>query len=516
MTADRALTMLHEVYQGSSADRLAELWSTITKYSKVIVEACHTISKVLRAAALVVEGAKTASIVQLASIQASFAAASSTGPWSSAAVLRLGREIMKQLLNQAVSRLAHTLLQPIEDMIVKAAQQIAPTPSNNSNGQGFSVDLDQVASCAADLRRGADDIESHGLDFKRIVSGLKLGESGDPFGRLAIQIAEKILQTIAEDVLKRILGSFRDTAAKMDKMAGNLSDNEDSNRTSLNSIASLVANPLSPNLATGTGVNSVGSSSHIGGGRGSADAGLAAFAALSPKLGPIGGGGSRGGSSGSGLDMLGLKRPNLGAVGSGSHGGGGGGGGGAGGGSGSGSSGSGEGMAGGFVTRLSTPGGAGAKGGALRLGTNLDNGHDGASGVGGSGSGGSGGTGTSTAGLSGRPPMAGGMMGMPMAGGGYGPVGGGSGIRGAQRRGGQVAGDSAGGSGANGENPADGVIADASSVGAGMHSSLQLGRVAPARKEPGEERAERDDRYDDDFDADLSDLPDFTEFSDPA
>ncbi|MFD8481851.1 hypothetical protein [Kitasatospora sp. NPDC059673] len=503
--------MLHEVYKGASADKLSELWSTITKYSKVIVEACQTIAKVLHAAAVVIEVAKTQSIVQLFSIQASLAAASSTGPWSTAAILRLGRELMNRLLSEAVARLGQTLLRPIEDMIVKAGQQIVPTPAHNSNGQGFNIDLAQVATCAADLRRGADDIESHGLDFKRIVSGLKMGESGDPFGRLVIQVAEKILQTIAEDVLKRILASFRDTAGKMDKLAGNLSENEESNQTSLNSIASLVANPLSPNSAVGTGINSVGGS-RIGGGGGSSDAGLAAFTSLMPKLGPVGSGSSRGGSGGSGLDMLGLKGPNLGAIGSGGHGGGAGGaGGGAGG---AGSPGSSGGVAGGFATRLNIPGASGSKNGNMRLGTGLDNGHDGPSHVSGSGSGGSGGTGTSTAGLAGRP-MAGGMMGMPMAG-GYGPVGGGSGIRGAQRRTGQVSSDSAGGGGANGENPADGVIADPSAAAAGMHSSLQLGRVAPVRKEPTEERAERDDRYDDDFDADLSDLPDFTEFSDPV
>ncbi|OKJ02984.1 hypothetical protein AMK19_28125 [Kitasatospora sp. CB01950] len=508
MAADKALTMLHEVYKGASADRLSELWSTITKYSKVIVEACQTIAKVLRAAAVIIEVAKTSSIVQLFSIQASLAAASSTGPWSTAAVLRLGRELMNRLLSEAVSKLGHALLQPIEDMIVKAAQHIVPTPANNSNGQGFDVDVAQVAQCAADLRRGADDIESHGTDFKRIVSGLKMGESGDPFGKLVIQVAEKILQTIAEDVLKRILGSFRDTAGKMDKLAGNLSDNEDANQMSLNSISSLVSNPLSPNLSsgTGTGLTSTGGSRSGG----SSDAGLGAFAALMPKLGPVGSGSSRGGS-GSGIDTLGLKGPNLKNIGSssGGHGGGGGGD--------SSGSGGGIGAAGGFATRLAMPGGsAGGKNGGTRLGTSLEGGHDGPVG-GGAGSGsGSGGTGTSTAGVA--RPMPAGMMGggMHMAGGGsYGPVGG-SGIRGAQRRGPQAGGSGDGTGGGGGENPADGVIADANATAMGAHSALQLGRVAPVRREPPEERAERDDRYDDDFDADLSDLPEFTEFSDPT
>ncbi len=46
---------------------------------------------------------------------------------------------------------------------------------------------------------------------------------------------------------------------------------------------------------------------------------------------------------------------------------------------------------------------------------------------------------------------------------------------------------------------------------------MQLGRVTPVRRDPATERDDRyDGEFDDDFDADLSDLPEFTEFSDPA
>ncbi len=505
MTADKALTMLHEVYQGSSADKLAELWSTITKYSKVIVEICQTVSKVLRAAAVVIEVVKTQSIAQLFSISAQLAAASSTGPWSAAAVLRMGREIMNQLLEAAVGKLAQTIARPIESMIEKAAQKIAPTPSNNSNGQGFSIDLAQLAQCAADLRRGADDIETHGTNFKRIVQSLKMGDSGDKFGKIVIEAAEKVLQTIAEEVLKRILASFRDTADKMDKMAGNLNENEDSNRTTLNSLTSFAANPLSPNAPASTG-----SLPQLTGPRlGSSDAGLAAFASLMPKLGPVGSGLSGSGLSGSGrsgggagINTLGLKEPLL-------SGGPGGAGGGSGSGSGSGSgagSGSGSGALGGsggqggvsVGPRLAMPAGSlSNRGGSSSTRIETQKSGEG-SGSSGSGSGGSS-PGTATNGV-GRTVPPGGMMGMGMGmgHGGYGPVGG-SGIRGAsQRRTGRTA----------DQDPETSVNADSVVAGypttAGMYSTLQLGRVTPHRQPV----SERDDRYDDDFELDLDGVDD--------
>ncbi|MFD7733297.1 WXG100 family type VII secretion target [Kitasatospora phosalacinea] len=481
MTADKALAMLHEVYQGDSADRLSELWSTITKYSKKITEICHTVAKVLRAAAVVVELAKTQSITQLFSIQAQLAAASSTGPWSAAAVLRLGREIMNQLLEAAVGKLAQAITRPIEDMIVKAAEKVLPTPANNSNGQGFSIDLAQLAECAAGLRRDADDIETHGTNFKRIVQSLKMGESGDKFGKLVIEAAEKILQTIAEDVLKRILASFRDTAGKMDKLAGNLNENEDSNRTVLNSLTSLAANPLSPN-ATPTGAASQLNGPRIGG-----DAGLAAFASLMPKLGPTGsragGGGSRSGTS-----TLGLKDPVLPG---GSHGGGSGSGSGSGSGAGS-TGGHGGVQGGGFSTRLAVPGsGSGSTRSSTRLETQTPT-------EGAAGSGSAGGSSPSTTTNSVNRSVPPGMMGgMAMGHGGYGPVGGSAG-RGGQRRG---SGNRVSAEDPNAAAHPDGIIADDP---AAMYPALQLGRVSPHRQAV----SEHDDRYDDDFELDLDSVED--------
>ncbi|GAA2092319.1 hypothetical protein GCM10009759_17900 [Kitasatospora saccharophila] len=486
MTADKALTLLHEVYQGDSADRLSELWSTITKYSKTITEICHTVAKVLRAAAVVVEVAKTQSITQLFSIQAQLAAASSTGPWSAAAVLRMGREIMNQLLEAAVGKLAQTITRPIEDMIVKAAEKIAPTPANNSNGQGFSIDLAQLAECAAGLRRDADDIETNGTSFKRIVQSLKMGESGDKFGKLVIEAAEKVLQTIAEDVLTRILASFRDTADKMDKMAGNLNENEESNSTVLNSLTSFASVPLSPNATPG-GTASALNSPRLGGG----DAGLAAFASLMPKLGPLGSGG--GGGRSSGTSTLGLKEPSLPgsshAAGSGS-----GSSSGSGSGSGSGSTGGGAGSQSGgvgFSTRLAVPGsGSGSAKSSTRLETQT-------SAEGPANSGSSGGSSPSTVTNSANRSVPPGMMGaMAMGHGGYGPVGG-SAIRGGQRR----SGNRVSAEDPNAAAHPDGIIADDPAT---MFPALQLGRVSPERKPT----SEHDDRYDDDFELDLDSVED--------
>ncbi|MEV4559214.1 hypothetical protein AB0K51_19805 [Kitasatospora sp. NPDC049285] len=482
MTADKALTTLHQVYQGDSADKLSELWSTITKYSSVIVEACQTVAKVLRAAALVVEIAKTQSITQLFSIQAQLAAASSTGPWSAAAVLRIGREIMNRLLEEAVSRLGQTLMRPIDNLIDTAAQKIAPTPANNSTGHGFNIDLAQLATCAADIRRNADDIESHGNAFRNTVHGLKLGDSGDPFGKLVIAACEKILETIGQEVLNRILASFRDTAGKMDKMLKNLNENEDSTQLSLNSLGSTMANPFSPNALTAPG------GAHGGTGGGSHDAGLASFAALMPKLGPVGGQltGSHGGQ---GTDTLGLKDPKL----SGAGGSGGGHTGGSGGGGVS-APGGGEHVNTALGPRLSMPTALGSSRGGGSTGrphTDLETeAHTSGSpsGSGGSGSGGPGGRQAQAGGMVGPMPMGGAMGGMHGGGGG----GGGHAGSGAVRNAAAAQRNNRGPGQHHGEDEDD--FDDEGQSMDPLYAALQLGRVLPVRRNDDEDDDRRDRR----------------------
>ncbi|MFJ1792393.1 WXG100-like domain-containing protein [Kitasatospora griseola] len=275
--ADTELARLYEVYRGWSAGKLAELWSTVTGYSGVVTETCRTVAKVLRAAAVVVEVAKTQLITQLLAVQAQLANVSARGSWRAAAVLRLGRKIVNQLLEAAADRLARIVARPIEDMIDKVAQRIppVPVPVDGSDGWSFSIDLVQLESCAAGLRRSADDIESKGFEFRRIVQGIKTGEPQDPFGELAIEATEKILRAITDDALGRILDSFRDTAARMNKLADGLNEDEDSNRTALNGISAVVTDRLRPFPLSGSGLLRGGS----------AGAGLAA---AMPRYSPVG------------------------------------------------------------------------------------------------------------------------------------------------------------------------------------------------------------------------------------
>ncbi|MFG2821686.1 hypothetical protein ACGFX4_19925 [Kitasatospora sp. NPDC048365] len=278
--ADTALARLHEVYRGDSADKLAELWSTVTGYSRVTAETCHMAAKVLRAAAVVVELTKAQVITQLAVSQTQFAKASAAGSWRAAAALRVRRKILNQLLEAAAARFARTVVRPIEDMADQAAQTIPPTPAGGSGGQGFSIDLAQLAECAASLRGAADDIESHGAGLRRITQSLKAGEPQDPFGKLAIEATEKIRRAIAEDAVERILASFRDTAAKMDRLASNLNENEDISQAALNTGTAYSL--LSPLQLRG-GLSAPLNSPRVGG-----DPGLSAFDSLKPKLGSAG------------------------------------------------------------------------------------------------------------------------------------------------------------------------------------------------------------------------------------
>lgn len=209
MAADKALTTLREAYHGDSADKLAELWGTISKYSRMVVDACGATATALNAAALVIEGCKGATLTQLVLTQGELAAASATGPWSTAAIIAAGKQIVSSILEEAVSALGQALAQPVGDLVETVVKDLTAGVSGPSNSPGFGVDLEKLASCAVELRRHADDIDSHGNSFRQIVEGLDVGRPGDMFGKLVIAAAEQIATSIGMEVLKRLLGSFR-------------------------------------------------------------------------------------------------------------------------------------------------------------------------------------------------------------------------------------------------------------------------------------------------------------------
>ncbi|WP_431676305.1 hypothetical protein [Kitasatospora sp. KL5] len=270
MAADKAVTALGEVYHGASADRLAELWGTVSKYSGLVVEACGVAANALNAAALVIEGCKGAAVVQLVATQGELAASALIGPEGSAAVVAVGRQILSALLEEAMSALAQALAQPVADLVETVVRQLVPGggpgPAGGA-GAGFGVDLAQLASCALELRRHADDIDSHGSSFRQVVEGLDVGAPGDAFGRLVIAAAEQIATTIGVEVLERLLGWFRGTADRMDQVAQNLTENEDSHTRQMHGILSGQESPSSSRplqLAGGAGDTAAGSAHRAG------------------------------------------------------------------------------------------------------------------------------------------------------------------------------------------------------------------------------------------------------------
>ncbi|MDH6578542.1 hypothetical protein [Kitasatospora sp. MAP5-34] len=262
MDADKALGTLKEVYHGASADRLAELWGTVSKYSQFVVEACGATSTALHAAALVVEGCKGATATQLVATQGELAATSATGPWSSAAVIAAGKQIVSGVLEEAVSALGQALAQPVGDLVETVAKDVTGSGSGPSNSPGFGVDLSGLASCAQELRSHADDLDSHGASFRKTVEDLDVGQPGDMFGKLVIAAAEQIATSVGVEVLKRLLGSFRGTADGMDQVARNITGNEESHAQQMQSMLAGQNSPSSPGpLSLAGGVSGVTSGS---------------------------------------------------------------------------------------------------------------------------------------------------------------------------------------------------------------------------------------------------------------
>ncbi|WP_441247326.1 hypothetical protein [Kitasatospora sp. McL0602] len=230
MAADKAVAKLGEVYHGSSADQLTQAWGAISKFSGLVVEACGVIANALSAAALVVELCKGGAIAQLAVTSGGLATAAATAPWTTPAVLAAGKQIVSQVLETAVTELGHALAQPVADLVdtaVKAVTGGDSGKSGSSTGQGFGVDLAQLASCALELRGHADDVDSNGSAFLQIFDGMDLGQPGEIIGKVVIEAAEQIATTVGTEVIKRLLSSLRGTADGMDQVGKNLTENED-------------------------------------------------------------------------------------------------------------------------------------------------------------------------------------------------------------------------------------------------------------------------------------------------
>ncbi|MER8184912.1 hypothetical protein [Kitasatospora sp. NPDC094015] len=266
MDADKALTALQEAYHGASADRLAEVWGSVSGYSRLVVEACGVAANALNAAALVIEGCKAATLAQLIVTQGELAAATATGPWSTAAIVAAAEQIASTILDEAVSALGQALAQPVGDLVEAVVGGLIGGGPGSSQSTGFGVDLEQLASCAAQLRKHADGIDAHGSSFRRILEGLDLARPGDALGRLLLAAAEQIAVAVGTEVLERLLGCFRGTADRMDQVARNLTENEDAHSREMQGILTAPASPSGAGplkLAGGVG-GGFGTTHHAG------------------------------------------------------------------------------------------------------------------------------------------------------------------------------------------------------------------------------------------------------------
>ncbi|MFB7665327.1 hypothetical protein ACFC1R_15460 [Kitasatospora sp. NPDC056138] len=260
LAADKAVNTLRETYHGASADQFAELWGAISKFSGLVVEGCGTLVNVLHAGALVIQACKAASTAQLVATQGELAVASLTGPGGEAAVVAAGKQLVSAILDQAVSALGQALAKPVGDVVESVVKEVTGGGSIRSVGAGFGVDLSQLASCASKLRQHADDIETHGNSFRRLVESLDLGQSGDALGRVVIAAAEEIATAVGVEVIKRLLAAFQGTADRMDQVARNLTEHEEEHTRQLNGVLAghSTPNPRSPLTLAGNVLGSPG------------------------------------------------------------------------------------------------------------------------------------------------------------------------------------------------------------------------------------------------------------------
>jgi hypothetical protein len=244
LAADKAVRTLRESYHGASADQLTELWTGISKFSGLVVEVCGVVANALHAGALAIEAGKAASIAQLATTQGELVAAAPSGPVGVAAVVAIGRELLADILDQAVSALGQALAKPVGDAVESVVKAVIGGGTSRSVGSGFGVDLSALASCASTLLGHADDIDVSGSSFRQVVESLDLGQPQDAFGRVVIAAGEQIGTSIGTEVIKRLLGLFQGTASGLTQVARNLTEQEAQHTQQLSGILAAHGSPM--------------------------------------------------------------------------------------------------------------------------------------------------------------------------------------------------------------------------------------------------------------------------------
>ena len=189
--ASSTLQDLGQAYQGQSYELLVSKWASLTQgHMTALLDACKVLADALDAAAVAIVGLKTEAIAELAVLAATFladqAAAVATLGLSEAAlplIEEMGEKLVdvltQQLIQEIVGKVIEVALNPLLDLVEKAASGIAfpaledTLGAGGSGATGYSMDPDAVTAHAATFGQYADTVATHAQTFSTNVAALK-------------------------------------------------------------------------------------------------------------------------------------------------------------------------------------------------------------------------------------------------------------------------------------------------------------------------------------------------------
>ena len=186
-----ALQDVGQAYQGKSYDMLISKWAALSQnHMTELLDACKVVAVALEGAADAIIGLKVEAIAELVVLAATFVADQAAAvvtfglseaalPLIEEAATKLVDFLTQQLIQEIVGKVIEAALNPLFDLVQKAASGMtfsaledALGVGGGSGGSGFSMDPQTVITHSARFGEYADTVSQHAQTFSTNVSGL--------------------------------------------------------------------------------------------------------------------------------------------------------------------------------------------------------------------------------------------------------------------------------------------------------------------------------------------------------
>jgi uncharacterized protein YukE len=189
--ASSTIQTLGQSYQGKSYDLLVSKWAALSQgHMTALLDACKVLADALDAAADVIVGLKVEAIAELVVMAATFVADQAAAvvtfglsevalPLIEEAAEKLVDTLTQQLIQEIAGKVIEAALNPLLDLVQKAASGISFSAledmlgvGDGSGGTGYSMEPSAVTAHAATFGQYADTVATQAQTFATNVAGL--------------------------------------------------------------------------------------------------------------------------------------------------------------------------------------------------------------------------------------------------------------------------------------------------------------------------------------------------------